>query len=96
MTDSNVLSIQGEQQESRESAKVNFTGTNAELVGDLPSVGDEQTFTVRAVCKMAGHRLIDDTLTPVRTMKVTEIIPGDITERADVEGPTLFDDAAEG
>ncbi|GAA4845661.1 hypothetical protein GCM10023201_41280 [Actinomycetospora corticicola] len=95
-TSSNVRSIQGEQQPP-ESAKVNFTGTNAELSGDsLPSVGDEQVFTVRAVCKRQGIQLIDDSHVPFRTMKVTEIIPGDITERADVEGPTLFDDASEG
>lgn len=94
--DDNVRSIQGEQQ-GVETAFVNFTGTNAELAGTtLPAPGDEQVFTVRARCKKAGMQEVDDQVRPFRTMKVTEIIPGDITAREDVDGPTLFDDASEG
>lgn len=98
MASDNVRSIQGEQQ-GVETASINFTGTNSELSGDdLPRVGDEQVFTVRALCKKAGQQLVDDSVRPFRTMKVTEIIAGEITKAEDLEGPSLLtrDDVAEG
>lgn len=98
MTSDNVRSIQGEQTAGPETARINFTGTNAELSGDLPKIGDEQEFTVRAVCKRSGMQLIDDTVTPFRTMKVVEIRPGGITPSEDLEDPSLLsrDDVNEG
>lgn len=80
-----------------DSARLQFSGLSSEDFEDVPEIGEERTYTIRARCQSHTEReMANEGTRKSVNMKVTRVLSGvssKIDEEPDQE-PSLFDTAA--